>query len=62
MNAFSPTRTTELLTRQDVQRALKCSRSTVERLNLPIVRIGRLVRYRPEDVQRVIDAGAVTER
>ena len=48
-----------LLTQQQVARILGVSTRTVRSLNIRRVRISRkLVRYRPEDVQRFVDRRA----
>jgi excisionase family DNA binding protein len=47
--------TRPLLTRAEVAGLLKVTPRTVQKLNIRQVRIGRAVRYRPEDVQRYID-------
>ncbi|HMN62606.1 MAG TPA: helix-turn-helix domain-containing protein [Anaerolinea sp.] len=56
-----PRRFEPLLTAEDVAEALKCSRSAAYRLlrsgALPVVRFGGLVRCRPADLQRFIEAG-----
>jgi excisionase family DNA binding protein len=50
-----------LLTTVDMSRLLRCSVQSVYRMTrsgaLPSIRIGGLIRYRPEDVERFIDAG-----
>ncbi len=55
-----------LLTREEVGELLGISPRTVARLvargELPVVRIGRLARYRGTDVTAVIEAGLETER
>jgi excisionase family DNA binding protein len=51
----------QTMTTVDVSRLLKCSIQTVYRLHrdgrLPSVKIGRLRRFRAEDVERLIDEG-----
>jgi predicted DNA-binding transcriptional regulator AlpA len=43
--------TDHLIDRREVARRLGCSESTVKRLGIPIVKLGRLVRYEPADVE-----------
>lgn len=47
-----------LLTREDVAQILSCSTRTVDRLvasgDLPAIRIGKLVRFNPETIQRLV--------
>ena len=43
--------TDHLIDRREVARRLGCSESTVKRLGIPIVKLDRLVRYEPTDVE-----------
>lgn len=47
-----------LLTREDVAQILSCSTRTVDRLvasgDLPAIRIGKLVRFKPGTIQRLV--------
>jgi len=45
-----------LLTIDEVARLLSVSTKTVRRLRIPCVRLGRLLRYRPSDVERFLAA------
>lgn len=49
----------ELLTTRQVCQALNCSRNTVARLvatrKLPKVKLGRAVRFRPEDIRQMLE-------
>lgn len=49
----------ELLTREDLAQILCCSTRTVDRLvasgDLPAIRIGKLVRFRPGQIRRLLD-------
>lgn len=44
-----------LLTLEEVAAMLDVSHSTVHRLDLPSIRIGRLLRYDPKDVKRLLE-------
>lgn len=48
-----------LLTIAEVAQALRCSKRTVEHLvsarSIRVVRIGRMVRFRPEDVAQFVE-------
>lgn len=50
---------TPLLTEADVAKLLNCSPRTVSRREIPVVKDGRLKRYRPEDVEAHICAKLV---
>lgn len=55
----SPTTTQELppiMTRQELAEHLRCSSRTVFESKIPFVKIGRLVRYRREDVLAALQA------
>ena len=49
----------QLLTVNDVRELLNCSRNTVTRMQatgkLPSIKLGRAVRFHPEDVRRMIE-------
>lgn len=45
-----------LLTLEDVCTKLDVSPSTVHRLPIPSIRIGRSLRYDPQDVRKLLDA------
>lgn len=47
---------TPLLTVEQVAESLSVSVKTVRRLRIPCVRFGRLVRFRPSDVERFLAA------
>jgi hypothetical protein len=40
-----------LIDRREVARRLGCSESTVKRLGIPTIKLGRLVRYEPADLE-----------
>ena len=44
-----------LLTRKEVAELLKVSTKTVERLPIPYLKVGRLPRYRREDVVKYVE-------
>lgn len=46
-----------LLTPEEVMAMLDVSYSTIHRLDLPSIRIGRLLRFDPKDVQRLLERG-----
>lgn len=43
-----------LLTIEEVAKLLSVSTKTVRRLRIPCVRLGRLLRFRPSDVERFL--------
>lgn len=45
-----------IMTRQELAQLLRCSTRTVFESKIPCVKIGRLVRYRREDVQTALQA------
>ena len=55
----NPSNTQELppiMTRQELAQLLRCSTRTVFESKIPCVKIGRLVRYRREDVETALQA------
>ncbi|WP_161993279.1 helix-turn-helix domain-containing protein [Lacisediminimonas profundi] len=56
-SAETKLRTGALLDIQEVAAKLDVSHSTVHRLPLPSIRIGKQLRFDPKDVQRLIEAG-----
>lgn len=53
---ISPSSDIELLTSDEVADLFKVCKRTVERLNLPYVKVGRLRRYRRSDVVDYLEA------
>jgi excisionase family DNA binding protein len=46
----------EILTTEEVAELLRVCKRTVERLNLPYVKVGRLRRYRRQDIMEYLEA------
>ena len=52
-----PNRFPGLLSPREVADRLGCSRNHLRSLQIPSVRLGKLVRYRPADIDAVINRG-----